>query len=424
MKTSLLSTKSDALPIPIKARKLMVRSLVTIMTLALCFVGAELLLDKYYSEGQSQNWSKFDPQLGWSLVPGDYWNKPLRDLHRIGIHINELGVRSDPQGAESSAQSSVVILGDSFVFAKQTSNEESFPQRLENLLNEKLQDRISVVNAGVPGYGTGQELLQMRQLHTKLDSKPAVYLLMFFTNDILDNLCLSYGDLKFQPVRPCFTLDDAGEAVLTRLPEDLPGYEDDALVAARNANPIKVTYITRAWVEEWIQGKGEVIEFLNRFGVTPRVGRMPGLMNAWYREDVLKTGLPITAALIAKLNEEVKQQGGELLISMVPSPFQIYPETYIPLLQESFPGNAMVEAFASDIERPQRLMREMCLKAGVSFQDLLPILAQHREAAMFIPRDGHLTRIGHKITSEALLPFVLEHMPESGHTLSHVIGRP
>ena len=97
---------------------------------------------------------------------------------------------------------------------------------------------------------------------------------------------------------------------------------------------------------------------------------------------------------------------------MIPSPFQIYPETYIPLLRNSFPGDSTVERFQADIFRPQRLVREMCLKADVPFQDLAPILIEHRDKPLFIPRDGHLTHVGHKLTSEALLPFVLEHMPK------------
>ena len=63
---------------------------------------------------------------------------------------------------------------------------------------------------------------------------------------------------------------------------------------------------------------------------------------------------------------------------------------------------------------PQRLVREMCAKAGVPFLDLLPTLLEHRETSLFIPRDGHLTRAGHKLVSEALLPFVMEHLPQDG----------
>ena len=56
----------------------------------------------------------------------------------------------------------------------------------------------------------------------------------------------------------------------------------------------------------------------------------------------------------------------------------------------------------------------MCAKAGIPFLDLLPTLLEHRETSLFIPRDGHLTRGGHKLVSETLLPFVMEHLPQDG----------
>jgi hypothetical protein len=153
---------------------------------------------------------------------------------------------------------------------------------------------------------------------------------------------------------------------------------------------------------------------------------MPGLLNAWYPNKVVQYGVPLTGALIAQLATEIREHGGQLIVSMIPSPFQIYPETYVPLLKDSFPGDVNVERFESDIFRPQRLVGEMCLKADVPFQDLAPILAQHRDMHLFIPRDGHLTHVGHRLAGEALLPFVLEHMPKDATVSadSHSAGHP
>lgn len=411
-----------------RARVWSVRILIVALTLVVTYAGFELVLDRYYSEGQSKSMTTFHPVRGWAHVPGNYWVKPLRELHKIDIHINDLGFRGPNDAYSATEKGGIVILGDSFVVSRDIEYSESFPQRLEHLLNSRTSGGVEVVNAGVPGYGTAQELLLVRELYESRHIKPDVFLLMFFTNDILDNLCLSYGDLKFQPVRPCFTLDAGGNPVLTKLPEKLPDYEDDALVAAPRttnggSNTIKVA---RAWAEEWIQTQGELVGLLSRAGLAPRVPRMPGLMNSWYRNKVVDEGAPLTAALIAEMRKEIREHGGELIVSMIPSPFQIYPETYVPLLKESFPGDAAVNRFASDIFRPQRLVEEMCLKAGVPFQDLAPLLAKNRQMPLFIPRDGHLTHVGHKLASEALLPFVLKHMPNdlTATSHSHLTGNP
>jgi lysophospholipase L1-like esterase len=397
-----------------------VRISLVVLTLGVTFAGLELLLDRYYSAGQSQNMTTFHPVRGWAMVPGDYWFKPLRDLHRIGVHINDMGLRGPSAPRSVAAKSSVVILGDSFVVSRESEYSQAFPQRLEDLLNGRMSGGVEVMNAGVPGYGTAQELLLVRELYEGGRLKPDIFLLMFFTNDILDNLCLSYSDLKLQPVRPCYTLDQARQPVLATIPKYLPDYEDDAIAAAEKVYAgVKTFSIARAWTEEWIQTKGEWVGLLTRMGLSPEVPRMPGLLNAWYRNEVVQHGAPLTAALIAQMRKEIRERGGELIVSMIPSPFQLYPETYVPLLQNSFPGDIIVERFQSDIFRPQRIVREMCLKADVPFQDLAPILTEHRDMPLFIPRDGHLTHVGHKVASEALLPFVLEHMPKAQSTIAH-----
>jgi hypothetical protein len=195
----------------------------------------------------------------------------------------------------------------------------------------------------------------------------------------------------------------------------LPDYADDELAPAQNSQfGMRTITIARSWAEERLQTEGRLIQILSRFGFSPQIWRMPGVLNAWYHDKVIQDGLPLTAALIAEMKQEIGQQGGQLIISMVPSAFQMYPDTYVPLLQKSFPGNLLVERFASDVLKPQRIMKDMCLKLGVPFLDLLPPLAEHRDIPLFIPRDGHLTPEGHKLASEALFPFVLEHLPKEG----------
>jgi lysophospholipase L1-like esterase len=403
-----------------KARIFILRVTITALIASLVFVALELLLDKYYLPGHTQHWTAFHPERGWALVPGDYWAKSLRDMNKIAIHINHLGFRARDGAGAMATRTRITIIGDSFVFASGSTLEESFPQRLENLLNQRTTGGVEVVNAGVPGYGTGQELLLLRELFHTHQIRSDLYVLMFFTNDILDNLCLSYGDLLFQPVRPCFTLDANGTPQLTKLPEHIPNYQDDALVTARPSQfGERTAAVARAWAEQWLQSEPRLVGFFTRLGMSPQVGRMPGIVNAWYRHDVLRKGVPLTAALLAQMKQEIAQQGGQLIVSMVPSPFQIYPETYIPLLKQTFSDPA-VDNFASDLHRPQRLVREMCEKAEVPFQDLLPALLEHRETPLVIPRDGHLTRAGHKLVSEALLPFVLEYLGHDDTTaLSH-----
>ena len=408
-----------------KTRILFVRTMIVVLTVTACFAALEFVLYRYYSIQQGA-WTSFDSMRGWRLVPGEYWYKPLGEVNNVAITINAFGLRSHSLSAPRLNTKNIVVLGDSNVFAFGTALEETFPDRLMRLLNDRVGGGWDVINAGVPGYGTSQELLLTRELSAEHHLNADIYLLMFFTDDPLDNLCLSYGDLTPQPVRPSFALDERGSPVLKQLPVNDRDYEDDTLIAARRAARRKAMgfgtiSLVQAWGEDWIQTKPGLVSFFSELGMTPRVPRMPGLLNAWYRDKVLQAGVPLTSALIAQMQQEIHDRGGQLLVSMVPSPFQVYPETYVPLLEQSFPGDPVIDGFNQDKERPQRLVREMCAKAGVPFLDLLPTLLEHRETSLFIPRDGHLTRAGHKLVSETLLPFVMDHLPKdaAGKDLSH-----
>jgi hypothetical protein len=140
---------------------------------------------------------------------------------------------------------------------------------------------------------------------------------------------------------------------------------------------------------------------------------MPGLLNGWYRDDILARGTPLTRALIRELQLEIERSGGRLLVAMVPSPFQVYSATYLPLLQRSFPGNPLVARFSQDKLVPQRVIREICEEAGIPFRDLFSTFAAQDDTALFIPRNGHLTERGHDVAAKALLEFVMPNLPTS-----------
>jgi hypothetical protein len=110
----------------------------------------------------------------------------------------------------------IVILGDSFTFAVTVLNEKSFPVLLENIL--RVSGHYEVINTGVPGYGTAQEMLLMKELTGK-KVVGGVYLLMISVNDIPDNLRLGeYGTAEKAPAQPGFELGEDGALKRTHIP--------------------------------------------------------------------------------------------------------------------------------------------------------------------------------------------------------------
>src|SRR5215471_15725977 len=117
METSQVLELSAQLSTRTRVRIWAVRIFVVGVTLLVTLAGLELLLDHYYAAGEPQNWTAFHPVRGWALVPGNYWNKPLSELHRVNIHINEWGLRGPSEASSASAKRKVVVLGDSFVLS-------------------------------------------------------------------------------------------------------------------------------------------------------------------------------------------------------------------------------------------------------------------------------------------------------------------
>jgi len=120
------------------------------------------------------------PEVGWRLRPnyrGTYAGKPLR--------TNSEGFRS----AEISLQKPgdtvrIVCLGDSLTFGHGVDEEHAVPQQLEVLLGARMPTRRwEVINTGVEGYCTFQEVAQLRRC---LRYEPDLTVLLFCLNDVTE----------------------------------------------------------------------------------------------------------------------------------------------------------------------------------------------------------------------------------------------
>ena len=135
-----------------------------------------------------------DPELGWRYRP------LARARHRddgfdVAIEINAQGFRDRPFELPAD-RPRIVALGDSLTFGWGVEAEEGFTSRLEDRLG------ADVLNLGVSGYGTDQELLLWEREGRAL--RPLVVLLTVCAND-LEEIArpAAYGRSK-----PWFSLRD------------------------------------------------------------------------------------------------------------------------------------------------------------------------------------------------------------------------
>ncbi|MGB0910356.1 MAG: SGNH/GDSL hydrolase family protein [Nitrospirales bacterium] len=131
----------------------------------------------------------FDPLRGRVLVPGkEGW------FHGEGnayVKINSAGFRDVEHSLQKPHDTyRILILGDSYTEARQVALEDTFGRKIEHRLQscERVlpNEKVEVINFGVPGYGNAEQLIALRTLGWAY--APDLVMTVFFSgNDLLDN---------------------------------------------------------------------------------------------------------------------------------------------------------------------------------------------------------------------------------------------
>ena len=114
-----------------------------------------------------------DPALGYRLRPGR-WPARGRE-YDTELEIDSAGLRDDER---SLTAPDLIVLGDSYAMGWGVAQQESFAQQLEQLTG------LTVLDAGIPSYGTARELLLLEQLDR---SRLRAVIVQYFSNDYPEN---------------------------------------------------------------------------------------------------------------------------------------------------------------------------------------------------------------------------------------------
>jgi hypothetical protein len=200
-----------SIPLPVLRRDLFVNLILlvaaTIFALFLSEVGLRLAGrgPLYVSPERDQFW-QYDPLLGWAHRPRQVGTFATKEF-RTSIRINANGLRDRDHTYERiSDLKRILVLGDSFAWGYGVEEQERFSQLLETSMD------VEVINAGVSGYSTDQELLWFRSEGAKYDFD--LVILMMTGNDIGDNARQLVNTIYHKPQ---FVVED-GRLVLEGYP--------------------------------------------------------------------------------------------------------------------------------------------------------------------------------------------------------------
>jgi lysophospholipase L1-like esterase len=111
-------------------------------------------------------------------------HRPSWETHygEVLVTYNERGLRDRPILTKAENEYRVLALGDSVTFGTGVNQDKTFAARLELLLKERLHRPVRVINSGVGGYNTVQEVTYFKQEGITL--QPDLVMLTYVQNDV------------------------------------------------------------------------------------------------------------------------------------------------------------------------------------------------------------------------------------------------
>jgi hypothetical protein len=277
----------------------------------------------------------------------------------------------------SKTHSRILVLGDSFAAGHGVTQEETFSEVLENLL----EGRVDVINAAVPGWGTVQQLLWFKEEGLRYD--PDLVLCMFFIgNDRNENL-------DFLKRRPG-TLQALGIDYDTAKPP-----ADEELTSA---TPSRESLMHRA--KRLLRRHSAVYRMATaQLHYSPLIqGLVSKLGWSSYLSD---RGWPQTFALLRALNNSCVGHGCQLVLVFIPAYSQVSDEFFA----KHYGEDLSVDRLAYN-----KILEEFSAKEGIAFVDLTKPLRReeaHGNITTF-EFDHHWNAHAHQVAAE----YLHRHLPQ------------
>jgi|CXWL01.1.fsa_nt_gi hypothetical protein len=357
----------------------------------------------------SPEFYRADRALGYSLIPGisGWYSKEGRSY----VEVNSDGFRDVERPYEKPADTiRIAIVGDSYVEGFQVGRDEMFStfvlkgSRECGVFSGK---NVEVLTFGVSGYGTGQELLVLREKVWRY-SPDIVMLVMTTNNDVTDNL----RELKNTPI-PYFVLSD-GKLTL-----------DDSFQNER-AFIVRDSLIGRSGT--W---------FKNNLRFVQAIGQISVKLKYWYRNDrkredrstsvVNQTVMPadvevgidnqiyrepkdenwqrawrVTESLLLAMRTDVEDRGAKFVVVTATNGVQILPSPDERRAYAAYLG-------VVDLQYPDRRIADFCYANSISVIGLVGELGDYsmKENANLHGFEGnlgygHWNQLGHRIAGEAI----------------------
>ncbi|MBI3958949.1 MAG: SGNH/GDSL hydrolase family protein [Chloroflexi bacterium] len=424
----------------------------TLLTAVSAEVGVRLGRAAPPPEASGWFWRVPDPVTGWSHIPNSV-GRAFNPLYEYDAQVafNSRGIRGPESLGYAAAEDvyRVLLLGDSFVEAVQVNDGETLGEQLRILLEEGLGQPVEVVNAGVSGFGTDQQLLWLREEGVKY-APDLVLLAVYPHNDFMNNAEALESANQGAISKPFFALVD-GELQLRYYPFD-PATAPEVTSPFVEVAPPDIPLGPLTGVADWLRPRSALFRYFD-----PRIRLASPRFAAWLaRTGLLAPGqesqlvaqsegyipltyrvytkplaaewqdaVALTTALFGEIEQTARQMGAASAALLIPSPESIDSERWQRILTQ-FPA---MQSGVWEREQPEQLALAGLEQAGIPATSLTDAFRKNFAVGppLYLAEDSHWTATGHALAARATVNFLGESeiIPAlAGHALRLTVVKP
>lgn len=318
----------------------------------------------------------FHPTRGWRPAPGIEhvaWDPEYRVVRKH----DSRGFRGSEFLLEKpDDRIRIFTVGDSFTYGHGVENDEAYGPVLE-----ALDPRLQVINGGVGGYDTGQELVTLREEIDRI--APDVVTVGYFWNDLWG----SYDD--------GYTRFELRDGRIHRIPPAPPTIDHPGLAPMRRRAERRAAFsrspLARSRLYRFLSDRIKILEAVVESWTEEPDARAPDAKRSAAAEE---EAWQLAFALLREMARVSREHGAAFAILVIPDQVQVEP------------GDVDVHRIPRILPKIQGRLTAFGAAEGIPVIDALPALKERRLEAgerFYFRRDRHLNALGQRQLAEVLL---------------------
>ena len=347
-----------------------------------------------------------DQDLGWALRPGAEGIVHAENPAGVFVRINSDGMRDSEHAlAKPPHTLRIAVLGNSYTEAFPVPQDQAYWSVMGRALEQCGLDgiqRVEVLNFGVGGYGTAQDLIVLRKKVWKY--QPDIVLLAFLSNN---DVWYNVRALNQQP-SPYFVyqgdslvLDNSFQALLPR-----GRLKKIQIAVQERSRTLQIVAEGRRWFRQWAFTMMQGLQMAGK-AQSAGLGDVEEVrpVHAVYgppRDPVWQDAWHVTEGILALMHREVEQHHAQFWIATLTAGIQVHPD---PAVRRSFAAKLGVD----DLFYPDNRIRELAQRENIPIVTLsIPMARYAEQHQVFLhgfPGNigrGHWNELGNRVAGDLI----------------------